>query len=235
MHLEYLFFYHFGQDGSVTFEVKLTGIMSVYLLAPSESSSTFGTTVSPQINAHHHQHLFSLLIDPMIDGLSNTVVESDLVALPHPTGSLQNYAGNGFELVENVLKDATTDGARDYDADKDRRWTIVNQGRKHYASGKPVGYGIRGRGALVKLFARDDSWVGRRAGFARKGLWVVREEEGDGEDQRVYPAGRYPLQSRSVPKDSVEEWIKEEGSIEDSDIVLFLTLGGCRSIDSARH
>jgi len=41
----------------------------------------------------------------------------------------------------------------------------------------------------------------------------------------MWPAGRYVPQTTDAPKDSVTEWAKGEESIEDEDIVLFLTLG----------
>ncbi|KAF8508790.1 hypothetical protein JB92DRAFT_569016 [Gautieria morchelliformis] len=49
--------------------------------------------VAPRIGAKYHQHLFSVRIYPM-DGLRNSVIESDTVPLPNaPTGSADNWAG----------------------------------------------------------------------------------------------------------------------------------------------
>lgn len=162
----------------------------------------------------------------MIDGLNNSVIETDVVPLPNaPTGSAANFAGNAFITQETVLK-SQLDGARDFDWDADRRWRIVNPARKHYSTGKDVGYVIGMRGAASKLLARDDGWVAMRAGFARKSLWVVKEVEGD-KGGRVFPAGKYVPQTREEPKDSVGQWVKEEGNIENEDILLYATIGEC--------
>lgn len=155
----------------------------------------------------------------MIDGLKNSVVESDLVSYDYPTGSKENFAGNGFVVKERILKD-TSEGVREYDSKADRRWRIVNKERRHYASGKEVGYVLGLKGATVELLAKEDGWASRRAAFARKTLWVVR----DGED-RLYPAGKYVPQTRDDPEDSVLNWSKEGKSIDGEDIILFVTLG----------
>lgn len=73
--------------------------------------------------------------------------------------------------------------------------------------------------------AHTDSWVARRASFAHKTLWVVRDKEGvDG--SRMWPSGKYVPQTREEPEDSVGRWVKDgNGSIENEDIVLYLTVG----------
>jgi len=97
----------------------------------------------------------------------------------------------------------------------------VNPARKHYASGLPVGYSIALRGAATQLLAKPDSWVARRAVFATKALWVVREDEGN----RMFPAGKYVPQTRTTPPDSVGEWTKDDKTLDNEDILLFLTFG----------
>ncbi|KAG1848527.1 copper amine oxidase [Suillus subalutaceus] len=100
---EYIWNYHFYQDGNIEVEIRLTGILQVYV-AGQDEPNPYGTTIAPNINAHNHQHLFSVRVDPMIDGLYNSVVESDIVPLSAPTGSKENFAGNGFVVKDKVLK-----------------------------------------------------------------------------------------------------------------------------------
>jgi len=64
---EYLFRWCFKQDATMQLEVRLTGILNTYTSAIGEEVSAFGTLVAPQVQAHHHQHLFSLRVDPMIE------------------------------------------------------------------------------------------------------------------------------------------------------------------------
>lgn len=202
----------------------MTGILNVYPLAEGETSTPFSTVVALRISAQYHQHLFSLRIDPMFDGLRNSVVESDVIALPALKGSKENWAGNAFTTTSRTLRFAS-EGGRDYDFSKDRRWTVVNPNMKeHYASGKYPGYVLGYRGFSTTLLSRPDSWVATRAGFATKSLWVVKDVE-DKTGGRLWPAGRYVPQTRGVPEDSVERWAQGEDNIENEDVVLFATLG----------
>jgi len=223
---EYIWNFMFYQDGTIEFEIRLTGILQVYVSNPSEPSP-FGTLVAPQVNAHYHQHLFSLRVDPMVDGLYNSVVESDVVPLPNaPIGSAENFAGNAFVVQEKVLKEAS-EGAREYDFERDRRWRVVNRNAKpHYSSGAAPGYVIGMKGAAARLLAREGGWVARRASFAANdtSLWVIKDKESvDG--SRLWPAGKYVPQTQDHPEESVCNWVKDAGSIDNEDIVLFLTLG----------
>ncbi|KAG2099878.1 copper amine oxidase [Suillus discolor] len=221
---EYIWNYHFYQDGNIEIEIRLTGILQVYVAAQDEPNP-YGTTIAPNINAHNHQHLFSVRVDPMVDGLYNSVVESDIVPLSAPTGSKENFAGNGFVVKDKVLKSQVQDGARDFDWARERRWRITNQARTHESSGKDASYAIMMKGGVLPLMAHTDSWVARRASFAHKTLWVVRDKEG-ADGSRMWPSGKYVPQTREEPEDSVGRWVKDgNGSIENEDIVLYLTVG----------
>lgn len=69
-------------DGTIEFNVKLTGILSVNLLATNSTPIGHGSVVFPQVNAQYHQHFFSLRLDSEIDGNKNSVIVSDVVAGP---------------------------------------------------------------------------------------------------------------------------------------------------------
>lgn len=55
------------QDGTITFEIKLTGELSTNLLSEGEAHPTHGTLVHPGVNAQHHQHLFCARLDMAVD------------------------------------------------------------------------------------------------------------------------------------------------------------------------
>jgi primary-amine oxidase len=71
---------------------------------------------------------------------------------------------------------------------------------------------------------RPDGWVGNRATFAKKVLWVVKDKD-EGNGGRMWPAGKYVPQTRVEPEDSIRGWVKGDESIENEDIVLFITVG----------
>jgi primary-amine oxidase len=127
----------------------------------------------------------------MVDGVNNTLIESDILPYPHPTESAENYAGNGFISVDNPVTKAS---GRDYSHQTDRRWRIANPSRTHYASGLPVAYSVGIGGATRGLLAQPGSWVRKRAGFAEKALWVVPADEAAAGGRR-WPAGRHVPQT----------------------------------------
>jgi primary-amine oxidase len=71
----------FTLDGTYKLEVRLTRILNTYCLHPSEMVNLYGMEVTHGVTAHNHQHIFSLRIDPEIDGLENEVRECDAVSL----------------------------------------------------------------------------------------------------------------------------------------------------------
>ncbi|KAF8899406.1 peroxisomal copper amine oxidase [Infundibulicybe gibba] len=218
---EYVWNYFFYQDGSIEFEIRLTGILQVYVSQDGEPSP-YGVTVAPNVNAQNHQHLFSVRVDPMVDGLYNTVVESDIIPLPDaPTGSASNYAGNAFISQDNVLK---TETARPYDFEKERRWRITNPARKHYSSGRDVGYVVGMKGGVTPMMARPDGWAAKRAAFITRPFWVVQDVEGD-KGGRMWPSGKYVPQTREEPGDSVGQWVKGQKNVDNEDILVYLTVG----------
>ncbi|KAH9984351.1 copper amine oxidase [Russula vinacea] len=205
-------------------EIRLTGILQVYVAVPNEPAP-YATRVAPGINAHFHQHLFSLRIDPMVDGLLNSVVETDVLPATAEYGSPENFAGNAFQVHDRVLRRAN-EGARSWDAFTDRRWRIVSAGKRHHASGEPTGYSIGIKGGATVALQRPEGWVGRRATFARNTLWVVREKEDTREGGRMWPSGKY-VQAREEPADSLARWVRDDGdeNIENEDVLVFVTVG----------
>lgn len=63
----------------------------------------FGTVVHPGVLAVHHQHIFSLRVDPAIDGLDNRLVYDE--ALPMPRSNF-NPHGIGYYVQETVVEES---------------------------------------------------------------------------------------------------------------------------------
>ncbi|KAH9895668.1 copper amine oxidase [Cubamyces lactineus] len=221
---EYIFNYMFYQDGNIELEVRLTGILQVYVQGQDEPNSPFGTTLAPGINAHYHQHIFSVRVDPMVDGLQNSVVETDILPLPNaPLGSPANHSGNAFITRSTPIARAA-DGARDYDYATDRRWSIVNPKTVHPSSKRNAAYTIMSKGAAAPLMALDGSIVAKRAPFARKPLWVVKDVEGP-KGGRMWPSGKYVPQTRDTPADALPNWAQGDDSLLDEDVLVYITMG----------
>ncbi|KAL6405285.1 copper amine oxidase [Ilyonectria robusta] len=66
---EYIFAYYFDQAAGIDIEVRATGILSTCPIDNHDGFSyPFGTNVGPGVFAPNHQHVFSLRVDPAIDG-----------------------------------------------------------------------------------------------------------------------------------------------------------------------
>jgi primary-amine oxidase len=218
---DYCFYHTFTLDGTYKLEVKLTGMLNTYCMHPSETAAPYGTEVAPRINAHNHQHIFSLRVDPEVDGPSNSVVQSDAVLSDAPTGSPENPYGNGFYCKKTLLKTAK-EGAADYNAATSRSWDIINPNRLNPSAKKPVAYKIL-NSSCPTILAKPGSTVWKRAGFTHKALWVTPYK-----DYELFPAGDYVCQSDGSGhphNETITDWVARDEPIQNTDIVCYVQFG----------
>ncbi|MER1999606.1 MAG: primary-amine oxidase [Lysinibacillus sp.] len=208
---DYGFFWSFYQDGTIECEVKLTGILNVGALEPGEKPK-YGTEVAPQVNAPYHQHFFNFRIDPMIDGINNSLVESYTVA--EPAGP-HNPNNNAFYTVSKPFK-TESEAISNIDLRTQKTWKIVNPNSTNYL-GQPVSYKII-TGENCFPFATDEATVIQRAGFIKNHLYVTKFDK-----NQMYASGKYPNQSKGG--DSLEHYVKADRPIENEDIVVWYTMG----------
>ena len=169
---EYCVYWMFMQDGTIQLDIRLTGILNTYALNPGESAAPWGTEVYPGVNAHNHQHLFCLRLDPNVDGPSNTVFEVDAVRGEAPVGSPENFYGNAFYAKKKKL-DIQGEAVSDYDGNTSRTWEMANTNRINPYSKKPSCYKLVSR-EVPPLLPAEGSLVWKRAGFARHAVHVTK-------------------------------------------------------------
>ncbi len=208
---EYAFYWYFYTDGTIELEIKLTGIVLTAALAPGETSD-YGTLVAPQTLAAHHQHFFSIRLDMAVDGPANSVYEVETE--PVPPGPDNPYA-NAFRPRRTLLR-TESQAQRLIDPFTARHWLVVNPGVLN-ALGEPVGYKLIPHGNVLP-FAHEQASVIRRGGFMTKHLWVTPFAS-----RERFPAGDYPNQHPGG--DGLPEWTRKDRPIENTDIVLWYTLG----------
>ncbi|KAM0334154.1 hypothetical protein ACHAQA_001174 [Verticillium albo-atrum] len=219
---EYAFYHTFTLDGTYKLEIKLTGMLNTYLLHPSETAAPYGTEVAPALDAHNHQHIFSLRVDPEIDGPGNSIVQSDAVPADDPVGSPGNLYGNGFYCKKTPLLTAKQ-AATSYRHETSRSWDITNPNRLNPSSKKPVAYKILNNNCPA-LLSKPGSMVWKRAAFARESLWVTPYK-----DYELFPAGDYVCQSNGDEghphNGTVLDWVARDESIDNTDIVCYIQFG----------
>lgn len=208
----YGFFWYFYQDASIQMEVKLLGIVQTRAVEPGEVAP-HGTPIGTNIVGTYHQHLFSFRLDMEVDGWENTVVQNDAYSVP--VGA-ENPHGNAIGLRKTVI-DRENSGDWFTNTQSSRNWTVVNRGKTN-KWGVPVGYKFLPGWSSATLLAQEPSLIARRAGFAKRNMWVTpyRQDE-------MRAAGEYPNQSRSG--EGLPRWTAEDRPVEDTDVVLWHTLG----------
>ena len=169
---EYCVYWIFHQDGTVQLEIKLTGILNTYSINPDEDTKGWGTEVYPGVNAHNHQHLFCLRVDPNIDGPNNTIVQVDATRGPGEVGSEENKYGNAF-YAKRTKYTTPTEAIADYDGSTSRTWDMCNENKLNPYSKKPVAYKLVSR-EVPDLLPKEGGIVWKRAGFARHAVHVTK-------------------------------------------------------------
>ena len=214
---EYLFYWTLHQDGSIEFQIKLSGELSTNLLSEGEEAPAYGVMVAPGVNAQVHQHMFCARLDMDVDGSANSVAEVDVETLPVDAS---NPHGNAFKAKKTVLK-TESDAKRTYDANACRTWKIFNPSKINEISGEPVGYKLvpfTSGAAQPTLMTSPSCAVNTRGEFATKNLWVTSHSD----DER-YPAGEWTPQSTGAL--GLPEWTSKNRSVENTDVVCWHAFG----------
>jgi primary-amine oxidase len=216
---EYGFYFNFDLAGSIELEVKATGIVNAYPLAPGEAlDPAHEVMVAPRIAAQHHQHLFSLRIDPMLDGLNNRVVQVDSVPDEAEVGSELNYYGNGFHTEKTIFK-KSKESQQSSDPAKARCWVIQNPNVINPASGDPVGFKIVSKD-MPPLLAKPGSMVWNRAPFARHNMFVTTYA-----DDEIFPSELHINQNPGGKDFGLQKWVDRDDNIDNKDVVAWPMFG----------
>lgn len=210
---DYGFYWNFYQDGGLELEVKLTGIMNIGAMQSGEEPR-YGELVAPGLYAPNHQHFFCFRLDPMIDGLENTVEELNTVAVPMGP---ENPYGNAFEVKRTPLA-SESEAQRNADTASARTWRIINPSVIHPVTGRPVGYELKSMGGNVLPFADPQSSYLQRAAFTGKHLWVTPYHS-----EERYPAGEYPNQH--IGGAGLPTWTAANRDVTNRQIVLWYNVG----------
>jgi primary-amine oxidase len=179
---EYGLFWYFHLDGSIRFEIKLTGILTTRGHDEGDDL-TFARQVAPNVSAPIHQHLFCVRLEMAIDGNRNSVVEVETAALPLGP---DNPLGTAFAARETVLG-TEHQAMRTTNSASSRYWRIQSDEATNRL-GNPTAYRLLPT-STATMFAGADSPHGQRGGFARHNLWVTPTDRAE-----RYAAGPYPTQ-----------------------------------------
>lgn len=207
---EYILAFIFNQAGELTYEVRATGILSTQPVDEGVDVP-FGTVVHPGVLAVHHQHIFSLRVDPAIDGHDNRLVYEEAHAMPLDD---KNPHGNGYTVQQTLVEKST---GLDLKPDSNRTFKIQNTSALNPVNGKPVSYKIQ-KDSFQKILSHPSSFNHRRAEFSDHDVYVTAHRDGE-----LYAGGQYTNQSRGGT--GVRSWASRGDNVVDTDIVLYVQFG----------
>lgn len=217
---EYLFYYSLYQDGTIDYQIKLTGELSTNALSKHEldmGSGQYGTIVTPEVNAQNHQHMFCARLDFAVDcehgGRSLVVTETNVESLG--AGS-HNPFGNGFRAVETELRNEQQ-AKRVANPQTSRTWKIKNPLRINPITRTPIAYKMM-TNAAPTILAVPGSLLASRGEFATQNLWVTPHH-----DAENFPAGDYPLQSNGG--EGIGKWTRQNRTVSGCDPVVWHAFG----------
>ncbi|KAF1812851.1 hypothetical protein P152DRAFT_435079 [Eremomyces bilateralis CBS 781.70] len=204
---DYVFAFVFNQAGEISYEVRATGILSTQPI-DKDISVPWGTFMHPGVLASHHQHFFSLRLDPMIDGIQNRVVYEEALGIPR---SDFNLHGTGYYTEETAIYKS---GGFDLDSSKGRVFKIQNSQVLNPVNKEPVGYKVVVPD-FQKIIADPGSYNYKRTPFADHNIYVTKYKKNE-----LYAAGRYTNQSRGG--DGLRTWANRKDKVVNEDIVIWI-------------
>jgi len=207
---EYIMAFMFNQAGEMAYEVRATGIVSTQPIDEGVEVP-WGTVVHPGVLATHHQHIFSLRVDPAIDGHANSVVYEEVH--PMPINDF-NPHGTGYTVSETVVQKSS---GLDIDYNTNRNYKIQNSASRNPVNGKAASYKIHTPG-FQKMVADTSSFHHKRAEFADHNIYVTKYHDGE-----LYAGGKYTNQSRGGA--GVRAWANRKENVVDEDIVVWIQFG----------
>jgi primary-amine oxidase len=208
---DYGFYWNLYLDGTIEFEIKLTGILSTGAV-PVGDDPVWGTTIAPGLMAPNHEHYFSVRLDMSVDGQRNNLFEVDSVADPAGPG---NPYGNAWRTRRRHLT-SESEAQRLPDSLSGRSW-LVSSAETTTALGTRPSYRIE-PGQYTAPLWQEGSEQAARGGFATRQLWATPYDP----TQR-FAAGEYVAQNPGP--DGLVAYTAGDRSLVDSDLVLWYTVG----------
>jgi primary-amine oxidase len=216
---DYIFDWVFETDGQIKVAVGATGIVAVQNTAVENASSpenktraadAYGRFVDKNVVAINHDHYFSFRIDLDVDGPANSFVLDKLTPETLPQG----HPRKTMWVTKPAVAKTEQDGQLSmHDPDL---WRVINPARKNHV-GYPTSYQIM-MGMTSRTVMHPEDIARQRAGFIDHDLWITPYKA----DER-YAAGEYAVLSK--PGMGLPQWTAANRSVENTDIVVWPTIG----------
>jgi primary-amine oxidase len=216
---DYVIDWIFQQNGTIRVRVGATGLDEVKGVRSKTAAedadgqaSQYGRFIAENTVGVNHDHYFSFRLDFDVDGTANSFVRDRLVTKRLPPDSLRKSVWVAQPETAKTEQQAKVHMSME----KPEVWRVINPSVLS-PLGYPVGYELMGGDNAMSLLVPDD-FPQKRAGFTDYQVWVTPYRENE-----RYAAGDYPMQSKGG--DGLPAWTKANRPIENTDIVLWYTIG----------
>jgi primary-amine oxidase len=216
---DYILDWIFQQDGTIRVVAGASGHIVVKTVKSRTAAEdrtgqdgAYGRFVGENIVAPNHDHFLVYRLDLDVDGPNNALVVDELKRQRLP----DDHPRRSVWTVESRTARTEREGMLHMSMEHPTQWRVVNPGVRGKL-GYPTGYQIV-PGHMAKSLLSEDDYPQRRAGFTNHHLWTTpyRAEE-------LYAAGDYPTQSKGG--DGLPSWTSANRSIDNTDIVVWYTMG----------
>lgn len=206
---EYIIMVVLDQAANIRIDIRATGILST---VPSNDSVIlpYATRLGPGVQAPYHQHVFSLRIDPSIDGYkNNSIVYEDVIPFEE-SDKIEDPHMCGFKVKQTTVEKP---GFIDFDLDAGRYIKMINPNVINPISKKPVGYRLW-HITSQKILMNPKSYNVRRGIFGLHPFWVTKYK-----DEELYVAGEFTNQSQVDT--GLSNWSQRDENVQNDDCVLW--------------
>ncbi len=216
---DYVFDWVFDNKGQLTYRAGASGLDAVKGVASqsledstADDDTAWGPLIAPGRAGINHDHFFSIRLDLDIDGTANHFVQDKLVAERQSRDSKRRSL---WRVKREVAKTDTTAKYR-LDYDYPSLWRVENTNARNYL-GYATSYAIKAGSNARPLVDEDDPPLSR-AQFVNYHLWVTPYDP-----EEMWAAGKFSNQS--APGTGLPAWTENKRNVEDTDIVLWYTMG----------
>jgi primary-amine oxidase len=214
---DYLVSYIFSNDGTITVDIGLTGVMLVKAAADTAfDAREFGEQmlahrITRSLLAPTHQHYFNLRLDLDIDGVDNVVTEVDVRS---PLDQSENRFGNAMMMDQWDIR-SEREGMRTADPRMSRTWRVSSTRPNHV--GAATAFTVIPESTVYPLLAPSHP-LRRRARFIEYQCAITKYNADE-----MYAAGAYPNQS--AVDEGLPKFVANDDRLVRRDVVLWCTIG----------
>jgi primary-amine oxidase len=214
---DYLVSYIFSNDGTITVDIGLTGVMLVKAAADTAfDAREFGEQmlahrITRSLLAPTHQHYFNLRLDLDIDGVDNVVTEVDVRS---PLDQSENRFGNAMMMDQWDIR-SEREGMRTADPRMSRTWRVSSTRPNHV--GAATAFTVIPESTVYPLLAPSHP-LRRRARFIEYQCAITKYNADE-----MYAAGAYPNQSAG--DEGLPKFVANDDRLVRRDVVLWCTIG----------